>query len=77
MNDKQQQIQDLINLNKDSELTIFKAIKAVDSKVDNLLSKENEPIELPEPVDMTPMCDKMDMMMAKMNEPMIVKVKII
>lgn len=83
-NEKQRQLQDLISLNKDPELAIFKAIKAVDKAVDNLRQEVLETTSeafagIPEqiPTDMQPMCDKMDAMIAKMEEPMVVKVKLV
>ena len=84
MNEKQRQLQDLINLNKDADFTIFKAIKAVDKAVDNLRQEMLETTseafaEIPEPkeTDLTPMCDKMDMLMKKMEEPVTVKVTLV
>ena len=42
--DKKQQAIDILDLTKDPELAIFKAIKAVDNKVDKLLTPEKEDI---------------------------------
>lgn len=40
--EKRQQVQDLINLNKDPDLAIFKAIKAVGDKVGTMEQKVME-----------------------------------
>jgi hypothetical protein len=41
-----QDLQDLKNLTKDPELAIFKAIKSVEKKVDNMCMEEDKPEEV-------------------------------
>ncbi len=84
--DKKQELIDILDLQKDPEMALLKAIKEVGTKVDNsVLQLKNEisqvasSVIIPEQkeVDLTPIVDRIDSLDKKVNEPIIVKLQIV
>lgn len=76
------QPKEILELTQDPEMAIFKAIRVVDNKLDEVAQEMREnisSIEFPEQkeTDLLPICERLDVMQAKMDEPITVTLEIV